>query len=165
MMPYKFFLMKDIVFLITVLIFSLIPASEAQTTEELAKRAAKGLCTCVNETYSDIDNDVKRAMAKIIQYQIQDNKRAIESYVTKLSTDLTNRIRKQAGKLEKNDKGITEKQFYAGMIESMKETTGCKFAYIIMELGLKRQAKAKARNNQVIISQVKSTSSPKKYER
>lgn len=158
-----------------------ITLTKAQTVEELAELASDGLCSCVNETYSDIDSDVKRAMARIIKYQMQDNQEGMENYVAKLPTDLTSRIETQAAIMEENDdlfqmclddmeaamgelnfedeqyEGITEEAFVELMMESMKETTGCKFAYILMELGLQMEAE-NANNggsNQVKISQIK----------
>jgi hypothetical protein len=187
--------MKNTVFLIIALMLSFSISSNGQTIEDLAELAADGLCSCVNETYSDIDNDVKRAMARIIKYQLQDDEDGIENYVAKLSTDLTSRIEEQAGLLEENDDlfqmclddmeeamgeldfdeekydGITEEDFSVLMIESMREMTGCKFAYILMELGLEVQEDEIDNEDQVKVKSTKSKKSTndsngnsKKYE-
>lgn len=172
--------MRSAVFFTITLMLFFISSSKAQTVKELAKMASEGLCSCVNETYSDIDNDVKRAMAKIIKYQLQEDGDALEHYVAKLPTNLTARIEIQAGLIEENDdlfqmclddmqqamggvdfgedkyNGITEEKFMGMMIEEMKEETACKFAYILMELGLQVQEEEKEKNNQVRISENKS---------
>jgi hypothetical protein len=177
--------MKSTVFLTIILMLFFITSSKAQTVKELAKMASEGLCSCVNETYSDIDNDVKRAMARIIKYQIEEDKEELEHYVAKLPTDLTVRIETQASLLEENDdlfqmclddmegamgdldfeekkyKGVTEEKFMAMMIEEIKEATDCKFAYILMELGLQVQEEENDKNNQVRISQNRSNKSAK----
>ncbi len=184
--------MKHRILLTSILVVFICGLSKAQTVQELADLAADGLCSCVNETYSDIDNDVKRAMARIIKYQMQGNEEGMENYVAKLPTDLTTRIEAQASIMEENDdlfqmclddmeaamgeidfkeeqyNGITEEEFTEMMVASMKEATGCKFAYILMELGLKVQEEEE--KGQVKISQVKKTndskesSDSKKYE-
>lgn len=177
--------MKNCIFFIAVLLLSFSTLSKGQTVEELAVLAADGLCSCVNETYSDIDNDVKRAMARIIKYQMKEDEEAMGKYVARLPTDLTTRIEEQAGILEENDdlfqmclddmeeamgeldfeeekyNGITEAQFSTMMIESMRETTGCTFACILMELGLQVQAEENEDQGQVKISQSKSNNSTK----
>lgn len=185
--------MKKTIFSTLTLLF-FITLTNAQTIDELAGLASDGLCGCVNETYSDIDSDVKRAMARIIKYQMQDNQEGMENYVAKLSTDLTSRIEAQAAIMEENDdlfqmclddmeaamgelnfeddqyEGITEEEFVELMMESMKETTGCKFAYILMELGLQMEGEdTNSSSDQVKISQSKgkkstSNESRHKYE-
>ena len=183
--------MKNIVLLITALLFSFIISSQGQTVEELAEIAGDGLCSCVNETYDDIDKDVKRAMARIIKYQIHEDEAGMENYMAKLPADLMARIEEQAGLFEENEdlfqmclddmdeemeelsfdeekyEGFTEEDFLVMMVESMKETTGCKFAYILIELGL--QVEAEENEDQVTIDPVKPKRSTKgstssKYE-
>ena len=184
--------MRTTTFLILALILSFINASNGQTTEDLAELAADGLCACVNETYSDIDSDVKRAMARIIKYQMEENEAGMENYVAQLSTDLTSRIEAQAGLLEENDdlfqmclddmeeamggldfdeekfEGITEEDFSLMMLEAMKEETGCKFAYILMELGLQVEDDENNSQDQVKVKSKNSTQNTKessnKYE-
>lgn len=95
--------MKHRILLTSILVVFICGLSKAQTVQELADLAADGLCSCVNETYSDIDNDVKRAMARIIKYQMQGNEEGMENYVAKLPTDLTTRIEAQASIMEEND--------------------------------------------------------------
>jgi hypothetical protein len=175
--------MKNIILLITALLFSFITSSQGQVIEELAEEAADGLCNCVNEAYGDIDNDVKRAMARIIKYQTQEDLEGMESYMANLSVDLISRIAAQAGIFEENEdlfqlclddmeqelgelsfeeeqyEGITEDKFLIMMVESMKEATGCEFAYILMELGL--QMEAEENKDQVKTEPVKPKTSAK----
>jgi len=175
--------MKNIVLLITALLFFFITSSQGQIIEELAEEAADGLCNCVNEAYGDIDNDVKRAMARIIKYQTKEDVEGMESYMANLSVDLISRIEEQAGIFEENGdlfqlclddmeqemgelsfeeeeyEGITENEFLVMMVESMKDAEGCKFAYILMELGI--QMEAEENEAQVKVDPVKTKTSTK----
>ena len=176
--------MKSTVLLITTLLFSCIISSQGQTVEEFAELAAEGLCTCVDETYSAIEKDVKRAMARIIKYQMQGNEEEMENYMAKLSANLIGRIEKQASIFEANDDlfqmclddmedgmgalsfndeeyhGITEDEFLVLMIASMKEVTDCEFAYILIELGMKMEAEEG--RSQVKVNPVESKKSTRK---
>lgn len=155
--------MKNTIFLIIVLLCFFIPLSQGQSIEELSEEAADGLCNCVNEAYGDIDDDVKRAMAKIIKYQIQEDLEGMEGYMAELPADLILRIEEQASVFEENEdlfqlclddmdeemgdlsfdegeyEGITEAEFLVMMLESIKEMKDCKFAYVLMELGLEME--------------------------
>lgn len=183
--------MKNTALLITTLLFSFIISSQGQSLDELAEIAGDGFCSCVNETYDDIDKDVKRAMARIIKYQIKEDEAGMENYMTKLPADLMVRIEEQAGLFEENEEafqmclddmdeemeelsfdeekyeGLTEEAFLVMMIKSMKETTDCEFAGTLMELGL--EIEAEENENQVTVDPVKPKTSTKgsssnKYE-
>lgn len=174
--------MKNTLFLITVLMLAFSISSQGQTIKELATSAADGLCSCANETYSDIDNDVKRAMARIIKYQMKNDEEGMNNYVAQLPMDLADRLTEQASIMEENSdlfqmcindmeasmgeldfeedqyNGITEDEFALMIVESMKEMMDCTFASIIMELGLEMQKEEMEDNKgQVKISTIKSS--------
>lgn len=141
---------------------------KAQSIEDAALLAAKGLCGCVKESYSNIDSDVKRAMIRIIRYQKDGKQAEMEQYVQSLSADLASRIESQALLFQENNdlfelciedmeeamaqlnlneeayNSITEEEFVQYMMEEMKTLKGCKFTYLLMELGLEELA-----NNQM----------------
>lgn len=156
--------MKNTIFLISTFLFFFISSSQGQSIEELADEAADGLCNCVNEAYGDIDNDVKGVLAKVIDYQTKDDQEGMANYMANLSADLMLRMEKQASIFQENEalfqtclqdmdeemgalvfeegdlEGITEKEFIAMMLESMRGMEDCQFAYIIMKLGLEMAA-------------------------
>ena len=143
--------------------------SVAQNAKELAKTASDGLCGCVNDTYSNIDNDVKKAMVKIIKYQMNGQQQEMEDYAAALSPDLQTRIQEQAALFSENQKmfdlcveeveqtmaaytldnesDITEEQFINMMMDEMATTKACKFAHLLMQLGLAEEAKNNTSNN------------------
>lgn len=156
--------MKNTIFLLSTLLFFFINSSQGQSMEELADEAADGLCHCVNEAYGDIDNDVKRVLARVIDYQTKNDEDGMANYMANLPADLILRMEKQASIFQENEasfqaclndmdeemgalifeegdlEGITEEQFIAMMLESMRGMEDCQFAYIIMKLGLQMAA-------------------------
>lgn len=139
----------------------------AQSVEELAQTAGKGLCDCVNKTYSNIDRDVKDAMMKIIQYQLEGKTAELEEYAGSLSPDLASRIEAQADMFAANDDAfqtcladldaymenaasrsnanITETEFTNMIFDYIKKARGCSFASMLVQLG--EQANTEEDNN------------------
>jgi len=159
--------------LLTILIVALFSSfSFAQDANDLAKEAANGLCDCVNETYSNIDNDVKEAMVKIIMYQMNGQQQEMEQYANSLSADLATRIEAQANEFTENQEmfdlcvediqltllessldensDMTEEQFMGMLMTEMSQGKNCKFAYLLMQLGLAEEDNDNNSNNGTI---------------
>lgn len=178
--------MKKSSILTCLLTISILSFSTAQTIEEVTTIAAEGLCRCVNESYSNIDSDVKRAMVRIFKYQKEGKQSEMERYANALSADLASRIEEQATLFQENDnlfqlcledmelamskmnlneeeyEGISEEVVIELMLDQMNQMKGCKFAYLLMELGLQEQGtKDQSDNGQI---KEKKSSNNKKYE-
>jgi hypothetical protein len=169
--------------LLTALIITIFSSfSFAQDTDDLAREAADGLCDCVNDTYSNIDDDVKNAMVTIIKYQMNDQQQEMEQYANALSADLGSRIQDQASEFTENqsffdictkniesslaesivdeNSDITEEQFMIILLNEMSQNKDCKFAYLLIQLGL-----AETENdNNVNSGTIKSNTNNSKYE-
>lgn len=183
--------MKRTSIITCLLTIGMISFSIAQTIEEVASVAAKGLCGCVNESYSNIDSDVKRAMVRIFKYQMEGKQAEVERYASSLSADLASRIEEQAGLFQENDdlfqlciedmelamakmnldegkyENVSEETMINLMLKEMHEMKGCKFAYLLMELGLQEQMNENQNNTGQIKGQSTSgnqQSDSKKYE-
>jgi hypothetical protein len=151
--------MKGIAVVVLGLLY--LPLLMAQAPEERAEAVADKFCTCVNETYSNIDQDVKRAMGQIISYKLQNQPQDLERYMRNLSAELVIRIQEQAGQFKKNGAlaqycihdmeqamenidledpqyaGITDERFSVLIQQQLKSEPSCEFAALLMELGLR----------------------------
>ncbi|BDS09942.1 hypothetical protein [Aureispira anguillae] len=176
--------MKKTILLTLIFSVAITTFLKAQSIEEVGAVAAKGLCDCVNETYSNIDSDVKRAMIRIIKYQSQNKAREMETYINSLSTDLAARIEEQAVLFQENNDlfelcvedmeeamakigldetlyaDVTEEAFEQILLEQMNAIKGCKFAYLLMSLGLAEGQESGTENK----GQTKDNSYHKKFE-
>lgn len=134
----------------------------AQSLNARAEAVADKFCTCVNSTYSNIDGDVKKSMAKIISYKLQNQPQDLERYMKRLSAELVIRIQEQAMTFKRNGalaqhcihsmemamqaidladplyEGITEEKF-SHMIQQELKDSSCEFAALLLELGLKER--------------------------
>lgn len=148
----------------------------AQSPELKAQAVAEQFCNCANTTYSNIDEDVKKAMGRVVSYQLQNQPQDLERYMKRLPADLVIRIQDQATTFKKNGalaqrcihvmegemsaidlanpiyEGMTEEKFSRLIQQQLKTDSSCEFAALLLELGLREQPK----DQQVRIGQMRS---------
>lgn len=138
----------------------------AQSIETITKKAAVGLCDCVNDTYDNIDDDVKEVMVKMIQLQVAGKEEEVDRYLTSFSPDMLERFAEQASLFESNDamfQGcienlgteienlVVDESSYEDMttdditnmiFSKMKAIKTCNFPYLLVQLGVYEGEKA-----------------------
>lgn len=150
---------------------------EAQSPVSHAQAVAQQFCSCVNTTYSNIDEDVKQSMGKIVSFKLQNQPKDLEKYMKRLPAELVIRIQEQATQFKRNGalaqhcihvmekemeavdlenpiyEGMTKNSFSRLIQQELGKDDGCTFAALLLELGIREQPNAKP---QVHISQTRS---------
>lgn len=177
--------MKKNILLTMLLLCGLTTWMSAQSVDEVAVAAGELLCDCVNDTYGQIDDDVKVAIMTIFSYQMESKEQEMERYLNSMSADLGGRLQQQIGLLEgdnelfercvenveqelveyaahSNAPEVSEDEFTLILMEKMKKDKACEFAYFLMGVTLLEAANEAAENQQKGNTAASSTSTTKK---
>ena len=177
--------MKKNVLLAILLLCGLNPWMNAQSVDEVAEAAGELLCDCVNETYGQIDEDVKVAIMTIFSYQMENKEQEMERYLNAMSADLGGRLQQQIGLLEGDNElfercvenveqelveyaahsdapEVSEDEFTLLLMEKMEKDKACEFAYFLMGVTLLEAANSEEENQQKESTASSSTSTTNK---
>ncbi len=149
----------------------------AQSPEVRAQAVADQFCNCVEETYSELDKDVKKAMVRMVRYQLQNEPQDLERYMKRLPAELIFRIQEQATQFKQSTglanrcvhkmeqamdridledplyERVTESSFSQMIQQELQNDPACEFAALLLKLGILERPES---NSQVRIGQTRS---------
>lgn len=151
----------------------------AQVPEQGAQRVAKQLCTCINRQHKDLDPKIKEAFGRLLRYQLDEQLKQVERYLSSLSEHTRLQLKEQLALLKQRGpltrpclteleqtmqnldtshpqyKTVTGEQFNQLILEALQHREEGRLASVLWEMGLRAQ-RLRSPKQQVNIGAVRS---------